>query len=985
MPLKLVTGPANSAKAGAVLGPLRDRLDERPILVVPTFGDVEHSQRELAEHGAVFGAQVLRFDWLFAAIAERAGATELLGLERATELQRELVVRQAVASGGLRMLRRSAAAPGFAAAAVRFVAELERSMVAPEALAAALMRWAGGDTRRRYAEEVAAIYGGYREHLDAAGLVDDELFAWGALDALRRAPATWGPTPVFVYGFDDFTRLELDAIETLARAAEVDVVVSLPFEPGRVAFKALARTYQELLALADEHVALEPSADHYATEARAALHRLERNLFDAEAGGPDDVEDPGVAVALHATGGQRAEAELVGSEVLRLLRAGTQPGDIAVVFRRPGAYGSVVEQVFGAYGIPFSIDRSVPLAHTALGRGLLALARCARHPDDACADDLLTYLRAPGKLRVPALADRLEATLRGEGATGLARARELWEDQNPDFRLSEIDALAAADGVRAYVARLDDELERLFIGTDRDDAHVFEGSELDDARVFRQARRALADIDRIAATGPGVAIDDDQVLETLSELPIRLGENPQPDRVQVASPEAVRARRFEAVFVCGLQEGEFPSRGRPDPFLPDDFRRELARAELPLPQREDQFDRERYLFYVCVSRAERRLVLSARTSDEEGNPQPESFLLADVRDLFGEVLAGRARRRSLSDVAWTLDEAPTAEEWSRARALAGPRRLAEAPARLGSQEVIDEVAGDHAFSASALEAFADCPVKWLVERRIDPEALEPDPEAMVRGSYAHEVLRATYERLRAETGSAKVGEENRSRAEQILLEEIERCGERFQLSTSQARVRTAVRKLQFDLLRFIGREAADDTAFVPEHFELVFGVGDEPAPTLGLDGVRISGRIDRVDVHDGRALVRDYKTGRTAHPVERWEPDRRLQAALYVVAVEELLGLVPAGAVYQPLGARNAKDARPRGLLAEELADELGRDGFVSTDFKDADEFDAALSGARERVAALIESIRAGEVRPCPETCAYRGGCSYPSICRSET
>ena len=67
MPLTLVTGPANAAKAGEVLGPLRDRLDEEPVLVVPAFEDVEHSQRELAERGAVFGAQVVRFSRLFAA------------------------------------------------------------------------------------------------------------------------------------------------------------------------------------------------------------------------------------------------------------------------------------------------------------------------------------------------------------------------------------------------------------------------------------------------------------------------------------------------------------------------------------------------------------------------------------------------------------------------------------------------------------------------------------------------------------------------------------------------------------------------------------------------------------------------------------------------------------------------------------------------------------------------------------------------------
>ena len=40
-------------------------------------------------------------------------------------------------------------------------------------------------------------------------------------------------------------------------------------------------------------------------------------------------------------------------------------------------------------------------------------------------------------------------------------------------------------------------------------------------------------------------------------------------------------------------------------------------------------------------------------------------------------------------------------------------------------------------SGGALENYADCPVKWLVERQLSPEAFEPDPEPMVRGSYMH--------------------------------------------------------------------------------------------------------------------------------------------------------------------------------------------------------------------------------------------------------
>ena len=39
---------------------------------------------------------------------------------------------------------------------------------------------------------------------------------------------------------------------------------------------------------------------------------------------------------------------------------------------------------------------------------------------------------------------------------------------------------------------------------------------------------------------------------------------------------------------------------------------------------------------------------------------------------------------------------------------------------------------------------------------------------------------------------------------------------------------------------------------------------------------------------------------------------------------------------------------------------------------------------ARERVREIAARMQAGDVRPCPDTCAWNGGCSYPSICREE-
>ena len=73
MPLNLVTGPANAGKARHVLDAVRARVEDDPLLVVPTVHDAEAYRRELADGGTVFGPRVTVFDGLIAEMAHRAG------------------------------------------------------------------------------------------------------------------------------------------------------------------------------------------------------------------------------------------------------------------------------------------------------------------------------------------------------------------------------------------------------------------------------------------------------------------------------------------------------------------------------------------------------------------------------------------------------------------------------------------------------------------------------------------------------------------------------------------------------------------------------------------------------------------------------------------------------------------------------------------------------------------------------------------------
>jgi RecB family exonuclease len=370
-------------------------------------------------------------------------------------------------------------------------------------------------------------------------------------------------------------------------------------------------------------------------------------------------------------------------------------------------------------------------------------------------------------------------------------------------------------------------------------------------------------------------------------------------------------------------------------------------------------------------------VLSSRYSGEEGDPQAGSFFIEDVRDLFEEL---PERRRSLSDVTWDPEEAPTAAEYERAVALRGPRVEEPAPAPLTAEPVLHWLEQRPAVAARALEDYADCPIKWLVDDVLRPQKLEPDPEALVRGLYAHEVLRATFERLREGTGSARVTEATLPEAERLLLDELRAGRERFQLSPDRTRVRAAMRRLEFDLLRFLRFEAEADGSFEPFEFERAFGMnGEEPVEIA--EGVRVRGTIDRIDRCGEMAVVRDYKGSKSvaAYKVASWEDKNRFQAGLYMLVAKERLGLEPVAGVYVALGS---DDRRPRGVVLAGV-DELGA-GFHRNDALDRDEFARRLDWARDRICETAAGMRRGELGRSPDTCRFDGVCSYPSICRSE-
>jgi hypothetical protein len=191
------------------------------------------------------------------------------------------------------------------------------------------------------------------------------------------------------------------------------------------------------------------------------------------------------------------------------------------------------------------------------------------------------------------------------------------------------------------------------------------------------------------------------------------------------------------------------------------------------------------------------------------------------------------------------------------------------------------------------------------------------------------------------------------------------------------------RRVERLLTRFLAEEAGrDGGGFEPWLLEAGFGAQeDSERPALELDGWGLHGAIDRVDRDaDGRAIVLDYKLSSGVTAREKFEEQAKLQLPLYLLAVAEHWGAIPVGGLYHPL--KGASVRRPRGVVLDEVAEQLADYDLYGKDVVDAAGLEELLEDSRRRAGTIVARMRAGEIRrdPGPRH-GLRGHDVCPSFC----
>ncbi len=486
------------------------------------------------------------------------------------------------------------------------------------------------------------------------------------------------------------------------------------------------------------------------------------------------------------------------------------------------------------------------------------------------------------------------------------------------------------------------------------------------ARALRDPGRVLQVLSELEPMAPVGPID---LAEVEVALRRRLSDLRLPPagasggRVLVAALDEARGLAFDVVFVPGLAERIFPRKVVEDPLLLDDDRARIGGGR-DLERNPDRIAAERLALRLAAGAATARAVLSFPTMDlERSRPRvPSFYALEAAHAVLGrlpgfEELGRDVERGGAPRLDWPAPERPAdaVDEAEYDLAVLAPLVRDPARGRRGAlRYLIDAnphlhralrarfrrwmssawtpadglvVAGDagraalaphqlgaRGYAPTALEAFAHCPYRFLLQAvlklapREVPEAIE-DLDPLERGSLVHEVQRRTLARL-AGDGLLPVTAGRLAAARARLESALDEVAREFRERLAPAIRRVfedAVSALGADLREWLARLPGEAAAFVPERFELAFGLGPghralegdppdaadefpEPVPLEG--GIRLRGKIDLVERSaDGACLrVTDHKTGRSDRVPEGAviAGGKALQPVLYALALERL-------------------------------------------------------------------------------------------------
>jgi DNA helicase II / ATP-dependent DNA helicase PcrA len=612
------------------------------------------------------------------------------------------------------------------------------------------------------------------------------------------------------------------------------------------------------------------------------------------------------------------ESRWVASELERMHAAGTPWRDFAVLYRSHAHRDQLVDEL-SRRKIPFVITRLSILEHP-LVRDVLAYLRLISRPYDdvACA----RVLAAPAWHFAPADLVRVaERTRKKRGRflydTLQSPQNELPFDPSPQALTDLFEFVAGQKKeIRRRTAReiLSDLLEWLAVpqlASPRDRRYVSQLTQFVKDWEPKSDTRSLAEL-----------------LEYLDYFEqangkICLDEEAPDDAVQFMTVHGAKGLEFPHVFVVRVNSGAFPPWKHTPLF---EFPAALMKEELPAG--DFHIQEERRLFYVALTRAERKLTITTLAEKRGKIPTFIEDILMDPKVKRQDVLQIAPKVHISADGATSLsgDRVPPSKDL-----FTAPTERPRIFSRIaGWAETFHPPTSEPlTLSASAVNTYRKCPQQFLFSRLW---SLKEGPRATYTfGAVMHTTIKRFVEQLK--------------RGVKLPFDEVARIYETEWISAGfeDEYQENEYKKDGIEQLR------AFHTTMLSARPEVL--EQEKPFELPLENNVIINGRIDQINSLGRNDIeILDYKTGA---PRKDSDAKKDLQLSIYAIAAKEILELNPVRLAFY--------------YLQENKLQETTRDS-------------KQLNQAQKIIQEAAADIRAAAFKPKRHFATCRS-CAYQPIC----
>ena len=836
-------------------------------------------------------------------------------------------------------------------------------------------------------QDLNVVYSGFEEQL--AGKYIDETDLLTILAENIDKTDMFKDAVIYIDEFAGFTSQEYHIIKKLIQIAK-QVTITICTDglheiknPDTDIFYSNEVTVTKLLEVAQncdvkiEEIKLEETYRFKNSE----LKHLEKNLYENK---PQKYNSQIKNIQLFLAKNQYSEIEEVARNVLKLVRdEGYRYRDISIITKNIATYSSLARAIFDKYDIPIFIDENRDLNQNVVIQYILAILEIFIKNwsyeavfnyiktgfSNIEEDDIFKLEKYCLKWGIKQNKWKKEfsyGNYEEKDKADIERLEQIRKDLvTPLMNLKyKIDENKTVEGISKAIYEFLVE-QQIYEKVQIKIQELNEIGQIDLANEYESSVQTIIEIlDEIVLVfkDDKITIDKyNQILKigfknsSLTKIP------GTQDQVIMGDVDRSRSHKVKAIFIIGLNDGEFPSVRKDEGFLNDADREVLKQNGIELAKGTiDKLYEDSFNIYKAFTTAEEKLYLLYSSSDMQGKALRPSMLINKIKKIYpmlqeqsdvierrSEILNKKTTYEELIINLSKLKEQDSIEklwyyiydyyqknsEWNEKlkQSLKG-LEYTNIPDKI-DQNNIDRLYGNTLItSISKLERYRSCPFSYYLQYGLK---IKPQEELKIQtlntGTFIHEVIDEFFGTVR-EVG-IKLEEITEEQLSEIINKIIDsKLGQnKNYIFTSTAKYRALVirlKKIIKKALKYIIGTIVQ-SRFEVLGTEVEFGEKGKYKPIrLTLeDGKRIEiiGKIDRIDTaqgEDGKYLrIIDYKSSAKNIDLNEVYAGLQIQLLTYLDAACKEEDLMPAGVLYFSMLEQMIKSDKR--LEQEEIEDKI--------------------------------------------------------------